>query len=140
MDSTSPKAPHIKTKAPPTPWKKRSSAAAEVFGLKGYGGATIKEASLYRNFKSKEALLLSVPGNRFDAPAEELERVFSGALNQYERLLCLVMRMRMTPPQTLQVGVHGLLREVSDVSRYGGNFFAGRESPDIRVLKGRENR
>ena len=46
-------------------------AAAEVFGEKGYGGATISEiagkagiaeASIYQYFKSKEDLLLSVPG------------------------------------------------------------------------------
>ena len=50
-------------------------AAAEVFGEKGYGGATISEiagkagiaeASIYQYFKSKEDLLLSVPGNWFD--------------------------------------------------------------------------
>ena len=66
-------------------------AAAEVFGEKGYGGATISEiagkagiaeASIYQYFKSKEDLLLSVPGNWFDELAEELERVFSGRLNR----------------------------------------------------------
>ena len=71
-------------------------AAAEVFGEKGYGGATISEiagkagiaeASIYQYFKSKEDLLLSVPGNWFDELSEELERVFSGRLNPYERLV-----------------------------------------------------
>ena len=55
-------------------------AAAEVFGEKGYGGATISEiagkagiaeASIYQYFKGKEDLLLSVPGNWFDELAEE---------------------------------------------------------------------
>ncbi|MGO9568615.1 MAG: TetR/AcrR family transcriptional regulator [Desulfomonilaceae bacterium] len=76
-------------------------AAAEVFGEKGYGGATISEiagkagiaeASIYQYFKSKEDLLLSVPGNWFDELAEELERVFSGGLDPYERLLYLLRR------------------------------------------------
>jgi TetR/AcrR family fatty acid metabolism transcriptional regulator len=76
-------------------------AAAEVFGEKGYGRATISEiagkaglaeASLYQYFKGKEDLLLSVPGNWFDELAEELERVFSGRLNAYERLLYLLRR------------------------------------------------
>jgi TetR/AcrR family transcriptional regulator, fatty acid metabolism regulator protein len=76
-------------------------AAAEVFGEKGYGGATISEiagkagiaeASIYQYFKSKEDLLLSVPGNWFDELAEELERVFSGRLNAYERLVYLLRR------------------------------------------------
>jgi TetR/AcrR family transcriptional regulator, fatty acid metabolism regulator protein len=76
-------------------------AAAEVFGQKGYGGATISEiagkagiaeASIYQYFKSKEDLLLSVPGNWFNELADELERVFSGALNAEERLLYLLRR------------------------------------------------
>jgi TetR/AcrR family fatty acid metabolism transcriptional regulator len=76
-------------------------AAAEVFGEKGYGGATISEiagkvgiaeASIYQYFKSKEDLLLSVPGNWFDELAEELERVFSSRLNAYERLVYLLRR------------------------------------------------
>jgi len=76
-------------------------AAAEVFGEKGYGGATISEiagkagiaeASIYQYFKSKEDLLLSVPGNWFDELSEELERAFSGRLNAYERLLYLLRR------------------------------------------------
>ncbi len=76
-------------------------AAAEVFGEKGYGGATISEiagkvgiaeASIYQYFKSKEDLLLSVPGNWFDELAEELERVFSGRLNAHEHLLYLLRR------------------------------------------------
>jgi TetR/AcrR family fatty acid metabolism transcriptional regulator len=76
-------------------------AAAEVFGEKGYGGATISEiagkagiaeASIYQYFKSKEDLLLSVPGNWFDELSEELERVFSARLNAYERLLYLLRR------------------------------------------------
>jgi TetR/AcrR family fatty acid metabolism transcriptional regulator len=75
--------------------------ASEVFGKKGYGGATISEiagkagiaeASIYQYFKSKEDLLLSVPGNWFDELAEELERVFAGRLNAYERLLYLLRR------------------------------------------------
>lgn len=78
-----------------------TQAAAEVFGEKGYGDATISEiaakagiaeASIYQYFKSKEDLLLSVPGNWFDELAEELERVFSGRLNAYERLLYLLRR------------------------------------------------
>ncbi len=76
-------------------------AASEVFGKKGYGGATISEiagkagiadASIYQYFKSKEQLLLSVPGTWFIELADELERVFSGALNPYERLLYLLRR------------------------------------------------
>ncbi|MDQ7784678.1 MAG: TetR/AcrR family transcriptional regulator [Desulfomonilaceae bacterium] len=75
--------------------------AAEVFGKKGYGGATISEiagragiaeASIYQYFKSKEQLLLSVPGTWFIDLADELERVFSGALNPHERLQCLLRR------------------------------------------------
>lgn len=75
--------------------------AAEVFANKGYGGATISEiagkagiaeASIYQYFKSKEQLLLSVPGAWFIELADELDRVFSGALNPYERLLCLLRR------------------------------------------------
>ena len=75
--------------------------ASEVFGKKGYGGATISEiagkagiaeASIYQYFKSKEELLLSVPGPWFIELADELERVFSGALNPYERLLYLLRR------------------------------------------------
>lgn len=75
--------------------------AAKVFGKKGYGGATIAEiagkagiaeASIYQYFKSKEQLLLSVPGTWFIELADELERVFSGELNPYERLLYLLRR------------------------------------------------
>jgi TetR/AcrR family fatty acid metabolism transcriptional regulator len=75
--------------------------ASEVFGKKGYGGATISEiagkagiaeASIYQYFKSKEQLLLSVLGTWFIELADELERVFSGALNPYERLLYLLRR------------------------------------------------
>jgi len=75
--------------------------AAEVFGKKGYGGATISEiagkagiaeASIYQYFKSKEQLLLSGLGTWFIELADELERVFSGALNPYERLLYLLRR------------------------------------------------
>jgi TetR/AcrR family fatty acid metabolism transcriptional regulator len=75
--------------------------ASEVFGKKGYGGATIAEiagkvgiadASIYQYFKSKEQLLLSVLGNWFIELADELERCFSGALNPYERLLYLLRR------------------------------------------------
>jgi TetR/AcrR family fatty acid metabolism transcriptional regulator len=77
------------------------AVASEVFGKKGYGGATISEiagkagiaeASIYQYFKSKEDLLLSVPGNWFDELAEELERAFSGRLNAYERLSYLLRR------------------------------------------------
>jgi TetR/AcrR family fatty acid metabolism transcriptional regulator len=76
-------------------------AASEVFGKKGYGRATISEiagmagiaeASIYQYFKSKEDLLVSVPGKWFHELAEELERVFSGGLNPYERLLYLLRR------------------------------------------------
>ncbi len=75
--------------------------ASEVFGKKGYGGATISEiagkagiaeASIYQYFKSKEQLLLSVLGTWFIELADELERVFSGALNPYEQLLYLLRR------------------------------------------------
>ncbi len=75
--------------------------ASEVFGKKGYGGATISEiagkagiaeASIYQYFKSKEELLLSVPGTWFIELADELERVFSGALDPYEKLLYLLRR------------------------------------------------
>jgi TetR/AcrR family transcriptional regulator, fatty acid metabolism regulator protein len=75
--------------------------AAEVFGKKGYGGATISEiagkagiaeASIYQYFKSKEQLLLSVLGTWFIELADELERGFSGELNPYERLLYLLRR------------------------------------------------
>lgn len=75
--------------------------AAEVFGKKGYGGATISEiagkagiaeASVYQYFKSKEQLLLSVLGTWFIELADELENVFSGALNPSEQLLYLLRR------------------------------------------------
>ena len=75
--------------------------ASEVFGKKGYGGATISEiagkagiaeASIYQYFKSKEQLLLSVLGTWFIELADELESVFSGTLNPYERLLYLLRR------------------------------------------------
>jgi len=76
-------------------------AASEVFGAKGYGGATIAEiagkagiaeASIYQYFKGKEDLLLSVPGNWFDDLADELDRVFSGSLDPFQRLLYLLRR------------------------------------------------
>jgi TetR/AcrR family fatty acid metabolism transcriptional regulator len=76
-------------------------AAAQVFGAKGYGGATISEiatragiaeASIYQYFKSKEELLLSVPGAWFNELAEELDRVFSGDLDPAERLVYLFRR------------------------------------------------
>jgi TetR/AcrR family transcriptional regulator, fatty acid metabolism regulator protein len=75
--------------------------ASEVFSKKGYGGATISEiagkagiaeASIYQYFKSKEQLLLSVLGTWFVELADEVERVFSGGLNPYERLLYLLRR------------------------------------------------
>ncbi|MGC8605002.1 MAG: TetR/AcrR family transcriptional regulator [Desulfomonilaceae bacterium] len=75
--------------------------ASEVFGKKGYGGATISEiaakagiaeASIYQYFKSKEQLLLSVLGTWFIELADELERVFSGTLNPCERLTYLLRR------------------------------------------------
>jgi TetR/AcrR family fatty acid metabolism transcriptional regulator len=75
--------------------------ASEVFGKKGYGGATISEiagragiadASIYQYFKSKEQLLLSVLGSWFIELTDELERVFSGALNPHEQLLYLLRR------------------------------------------------
>lgn len=75
--------------------------ASEVFGKKGYGGATISEiagkagiaeASVYQYFKSKEELLLSVLGTWFIELADELERVFSGSLTPYERLIYLLRR------------------------------------------------
>ena len=76
-------------------------AASEVFGRKGFGGATIAEiarkagiaeASIYQYFKSKEDLLLSVPGKWFDDLAMELQRVFEGDLSPAERLLYLLRR------------------------------------------------
>lgn len=79
-------------------------AAAEVFGDKGYGGATIAEiasragiaeASIYQYFRSKEHLLLSVPGNWFNELADELERSFAGRLNPRERLLSLLRRWQI---------------------------------------------
>jgi TetR/AcrR family fatty acid metabolism transcriptional regulator len=81
--------------------RKILEAASEIFAEKGYGRATISEiagkagiaeASLYQYFKSKEDLLLSVPGNWFDQLAEELERVFAGELNPAERLSYLLRR------------------------------------------------
>jgi TetR/AcrR family transcriptional regulator, fatty acid metabolism regulator protein len=75
--------------------------ASEVFGRKGYGGATISEiagkagiaeASIYQYFKSKEQLLLSVLGTWFIELADELESVFSGTLNPSEQLLYLLRR------------------------------------------------
>lgn len=75
--------------------------ASEVFGKKGYGGATISEiagkagiaeASIYQYFKSKEQLLLSVLGAWFVDLADELERAFAGELNPYERLQFLLRR------------------------------------------------
>jgi TetR/AcrR family fatty acid metabolism transcriptional regulator len=78
-----------------------TKVASEVFGKKGYGGATISEiagkagiaeASIYQYFKGKEDLLLSVPGNWFDELSDELERAFSGRLNPFERLLYLLRR------------------------------------------------
>ena len=77
------------------------NVASEVFGKKGYGGATVSEiagkvgiaeASIYQYFKSKEQLLLSVPGTWFIELTDELDRVFSGKLNPYERLLYLLRR------------------------------------------------
>lgn len=79
-------------------------AASEVFATKGYRGATIAEiagkagiaeASIYQYFRGKEHLLLSVPGNWFDELAEELERVFSGTLAPYERLVYLLRRWEL---------------------------------------------
>jgi TetR/AcrR family fatty acid metabolism transcriptional regulator len=81
--------------------RKILEAASEVFGKKGFGGATIAEiagkagiaeASIYQHFKSKEDLLLSVPGKWFDDLAVELERVFAGDLTPSERLLYLLRR------------------------------------------------
>jgi TetR/AcrR family fatty acid metabolism transcriptional regulator len=81
--------------------RKILEAAAEVFAEKGYGRATVSEiagkagiaeASLYQYFKSKEDVLLSVPGNWFDQLADELERVFSGKLDPSEQLLYLLRR------------------------------------------------
>ena len=75
--------------------------ASEVFGKKGYGGATISEiagkagiaeASIYQYFRSKEQLLLSVLGNWFTELADELERVFAGELNPCEQLQYLLRR------------------------------------------------
>ncbi len=75
--------------------------AAEVFGKKGYAGATISEiagkagiaeASIYQYFKSKEQLLLSVLGTWFIELADELESVFSGTLTPYDRLQYLLRR------------------------------------------------
>jgi TetR/AcrR family transcriptional regulator, fatty acid metabolism regulator protein len=77
------------------------SAASEVFGKKGFAGATISEiagragiaeASIYQYFRSKEELLLSVPGNWFNGLADELQRCFSGGLNPAERLRYILRR------------------------------------------------
>ncbi|MFC1834738.1 TetR/AcrR family transcriptional regulator [Thermodesulfobacteriota bacterium] len=79
-------------------------AASEVFGKKGYSGATISEiagragiaeASIYQYFKGKEHLLLSVPGTWFDGLADELERVFAGGLDPCERLRHLLRRWQL---------------------------------------------
>ncbi len=81
--------------------RKIMKAASEVFGEKGYGGATISEiagkagiaeASIYQYFKGKEELLLSVLGDWFIELADELERDFSGQLNPFERLQYLLRR------------------------------------------------
>jgi len=81
--------------------RKILEAASEVFAEKGYGRATVSEitgkagiaeASLYQYFKSKEDVLLSVPGDWFDQLAEELERAFSGGLDPSEQLLYLLRR------------------------------------------------
>jgi TetR/AcrR family fatty acid metabolism transcriptional regulator len=81
--------------------RKILEAASQVFAEKGYGRATVSEiagkagiaeASIYQYFRSKEDLLLSVPGNWLDQLAEELERVFSGRLTPYERLQYLLRR------------------------------------------------
>ena len=81
--------------------RKIMEVASEVFGRKGYGGATISEiagkaglaeASIYQYFKSKEEILLSVPGAWFIELADEVENVFSGTLNPYEQLLFLLRR------------------------------------------------
>lgn len=75
--------------------------ASQVFGKKGYCGATISEiaekagiaeASIYQYFRSKEQLLLSALGTWFIELADELDRAFSGALNPYEQLLYLLRR------------------------------------------------
>ncbi len=77
------------------------SAASDVFGRKGFSGATISEiagragiaeASIYQYFRSKEELLLSVPGNWFNGLADELQRCFSGRLNPAERLRYILRR------------------------------------------------
>ncbi len=76
-------------------------AAVDVFGKKGYGGATISEiagkagvaeASIYQYFKNKEDLLLSVPGKWFDELSDELSNVFTGVSGPRERLLYLLRR------------------------------------------------
>ena len=79
-------------------------AASEVFGQKGYTGATmaeiagkagIAEATIYQYFKSKEQLLVSVPGNWFDELADELSLVFSGDSGPRERLMYLLRRWQL---------------------------------------------
>ena len=76
-------------------------AAVEVFGKKGYAGATISEiagragiaeASIYQYFKNKEDLLLSVPGKWFDELADELLDLFNGDPGPRERLSYLLRR------------------------------------------------
>ena len=80
------------------------TAASEVIASKGYGGATIAaiaakaglaEGSFYQYFRSKEELLLSIPGNRFDGLTDELTRCFNGCLNPDERLLYILSRWHL---------------------------------------------
>jgi TetR/AcrR family transcriptional regulator, fatty acid metabolism regulator protein len=77
------------------------AAASEVFGKKGFSGATISEiaaragiaeASIYQYFRNKGDLLLSVPGNWFNRLEDELQRCFSGRLNPAERLQYVLRR------------------------------------------------
>jgi TetR/AcrR family transcriptional regulator, fatty acid metabolism regulator protein len=77
------------------------TAASEVFGKKGFAGATISEiagragiaeASIYQYFRSKEDLLLCAPGNWFNALADELQNCFSGRLDPADRLRYILRR------------------------------------------------
>lgn len=76
-------------------------AAVEVFGKKGYGGATISEiagkagiaeASIYQYFRNKEDLLLSVPGKWFDELADEVLATFKGNPGPREQLVFVLRR------------------------------------------------
>lgn len=87
-------------------WRRRSiiASASESFGKRGYTAATISEVakkagiaggSLYQHFRSKEELLLEIPGNWFEDMGDELQRSFSGRLNPTERLRLILRRLSL---------------------------------------------